>query len=84
MYKLSYDPAMGKVDVIIRLSDTAHVPLCPDNTDFQQFLEWNKAQKVPLDLDSTIGPVKPEPARDVLKELDALKAQVGVNIAKLK
>ena len=81
MYKLNYDPQTGKVSSI--QNGNMSIPLCPDNTDYQQFLIWNKAQKTPLDLKSTIAPVVPEPARDLAKEIDVLYAQVATNAEKL-
>jgi hypothetical protein len=48
-----------------------------------EFLEWNSKQPTPLDLNSTIEVVKPEPTRDLAKELDELKAQVTLNTTKI-
>jgi len=77
MYKLSYDAMTGKVSCIIRLSDNASIPLCEGNSDFQDFLKWNSKQPTPLDLNSTIPVIPPEPVRDLAKEMDELKARVG-------
>ena len=80
MYTLNYGPD-GKVSSI--QNDTMSIPLCPDNTDYQQFLEWNKAQKKPLDLKSTIEPVTPEPIRDLAAEVDDIKtalADKGIDV----
>jgi hypothetical protein len=74
MYILNYDPRTGKVSSI-QLGNMC-IPLCPDNTDYQAFLAWNKAQKKPLDLESTIEPVAPEPVRDLAAEVTALQTQV--------
>ena len=82
MYKLLYGQN-GKVLAILRLADNANIPLCEGNTDYQDFLAWNHKQKTPLDLKSTIEVVKPEPARDLLKEIDTLKAQVAANTTKI-
>ena len=76
MYKLRYDMNTGKVTSITRLSDGASIPLCEGNTDYQEFLKWNKAQETPLDLNSTIPVIPPEPARDLAKEIDELKARI--------
>ena len=54
-YKLGYGMG-GTIGYIIQLSDSAFIPLCEDNTDYQTFLEWNKIQESPLDLNSTIAP----------------------------
>ena len=75
-YSLTYSAFTGRVDSIRRLKDNACIPLCEDNTDYQEFLEWNKEQKEPLDLKSTIEPVKPEPVRDYLAEIDYLTNQI--------
>jgi hypothetical protein len=54
MYELFYSKEAGIVQAIKRIADNAFIPLAPDNSDFQQFLEWNAEQDPPLDLDSTI------------------------------
>lgn len=84
MYKLLYNLQTGQLSCIVRLSDNACIPLCKDNIDYQEFLKWNKAQETPLDLNSTIEPVKPEPVRDLARELDDLKAKVAVLETKVK
>ena len=76
MYELAYDNTTGKVSGIRRLSDNASIPLCEGNADYQEFLIWNKAQTTPLDLSSTIEPVKPEPAKDLAKEIDDLQVRI--------
>ena len=58
MYKLLYDQGSGKVSCIMRGNDS--IPICEDNTDYQEFLEWNKEQKVPLDLKSIYEPTLAE------------------------
>ncbi len=59
MYKLNYDIyGSGKVIGIWRLSDGAYIDLWESKPEYQAFLTWNKAQKTPLDLNSTIEPVK--------------------------
>jgi hypothetical protein len=35
MYKLQQDP-----DMVQRLSDNTFIPFDPDNSDYQQYLEW--------------------------------------------
>ena len=76
MYKLQYDDSTGKVSVIVKDTLT-FIPLCAENTDFQDFLKWNSEQETPLDLNSTIEVVPPEPARDLAKEIDDLKSQLS-------
>jgi hypothetical protein len=41
MYKLQ-SPIFSKTisDVVIRLSDMAHIPFDPANTDYQEYLKW--------------------------------------------
>uniref|UniRef100_A0A6M3K6Q7 Uncharacterized protein n=1 Tax=viral metagenome TaxID=1070528 RepID=A0A6M3K6Q7_9ZZZZ len=58
MYRLAY--CEGKVHSVIR-EDGSCIPLVEGNTDFQDFLKWNSEQEVPLDLNSTIKVVPPEP-----------------------
>ena len=65
-------------------NDNMSIPICEGNTDYQEFLKWNKVQKTPLDLNSTIEVVKPEPVRDLAKELDELKGKVIVLENKIK
>uniref|UniRef100_A0A6H1ZRS5 Uncharacterized protein n=1 Tax=viral metagenome TaxID=1070528 RepID=A0A6H1ZRS5_9ZZZZ len=78
MYILNYNPSDGKVGSIQR--DNMSIPICEANSDYQAFLRWNAEQDTPLDLDSTIPVVKPEPARDLLAEIEIMK----VDIVKLK
>ncbi len=43
-YKLGIiDTFTNKTSCIIRLSDSACIPLDPTNTDYQEYLEWTKA-----------------------------------------
>jgi LEA14-like dessication related protein len=52
MYQLNYDNMTGKVSGIKRTLDSASIPICEGNSDYQAFLEWNAKQVVPLDLNS--------------------------------
>lgn len=83
MYKLHYGIG-SKVGCIIRLSDGANIPLCEANADYQAFLKWNRKQQIPLDLNSTIEPAKPEPARDLAKEIDDLKYKLETTELKVE
>jgi len=76
MYVLNYDTMTGKVLNVKRLSDNAYIPLDERNMDYQDFLKWNSKQTTPLDLNSTIEPVKPQPVRDLAAEIDELKTKV--------
>ena len=49
-YKLIYGDD-GKVSTINL--DNSYIPICDANADYQEFLEWNKEQKTPLDINST-------------------------------
>ena len=75
MYKLNYDSLTGKVSCIIK-SDKSSIPLCEGNIDYQDFLKWNAEQEIPLNLESTIPVITPEPARDLGKEVDDLRTQI--------
>jgi len=59
VYELNYSKETGKVDTIQHGIDT--IPLAEGNTDYQAFLACNAKQDVPLDLDSTIEVIVPEP-----------------------
>ncbi len=61
-YKLIYGDD-GKVSTINL--DNSYIPLDEGNRDYQEFLEWNKTQRTPLDLKSTI---KIEARKDPTKE----------------
>jgi len=37
MYKLIKNEMTGETNYVQRLSDFAHIPFAPDNTDYQQF-----------------------------------------------
>jgi|TARA_B110000259_G_C13893753_1_gene354006 hypothetical protein len=40
MYKQAINTFGGEPVYIIRLSDNASIPFDPDNTDYQEYLEW--------------------------------------------
>ena len=50
MYKLQNLP-LGGQDVI-RLTDMAYIPMNPDNTDYQVYLEWVAAGNTPEPADT--------------------------------
>jgi len=77
MYELVYDKFTGKAICVKRPDGSFMSTEGNSNPDFQDFLKWNSKQKVPLDLNSTIEPAKPEPIRDLAKEIDNLTAKVA-------
>jgi len=87
MYKLCYDPMTGKVVTIKLLSANSEqhvfIRIC-DSPEFTAFLIWNKVQKTPLDLNSTIEVVRPVPPRDLAKELTDLQLKVTALESKAK
>ena len=50
MYKLFID-LLGNANQVIRLSDNAHIPFDPANTDYQQYLKWLAEGNEPLPAD---------------------------------
>jgi hypothetical protein len=50
MYKLEYNTMDGKVGSIRRLHDNASIPIAEDNSDYQEFVKWNTAQAIPLNM----------------------------------
>jgi len=76
MYQLNYDMT-GKVSGIKRISDSASIPLCEDNADFQAFLEWKAEQEPPLDIVSINQAIKDsyEAAKAAREAAQAAKAQ---------
>ena len=73
MYKINYD-LQGKPNSIMR-EDGACIPICQDNTDFQQFLEWNKTGKLDYKTPIAVEPQEPvetleeKIAKEVAKQL---------------
>lgn len=51
-YKLLFDEKTGKPRGVRRLLDGACIPLAPGNSDFREFLEWNRMQPTPQDLEA--------------------------------
>jgi len=47
-YKLLKNPYDGREDhVILRKADNAYIPYDPDNSDYQEYLEWKAAGNTP-------------------------------------
>ena len=46
MYKL-YKNFLGEINSVHRLSDNAHIPFDPANTDYQQYLKWLEEGNTP-------------------------------------
>lgn len=82
MYELNYGHD-GRVICIKEISTGTCISICEENPKYQEFLIWNKAQPIPLDLNSTIEVVKPEPARDLAKEIDLIKVDI-TNLKKVE
>lgn len=53
MYKVySNHLIFGKLNSVIRLSDGACIPCNPENTDYQEYLEWLADGGVPEEADA--------------------------------
>ena len=93
MYELVYG-YNGKVSSIQK--GNMSIPICPTvlaldsegnkyvlqagNIDYLEFLEWNKEQKTPLDLKSTIPVIPPVPPRDLAGEVDTITTFIGLDV----
>jgi hypothetical protein len=51
MYKLLPNQSFGLSTCVKRLSDGACIPFDPDNTDYQEYLEWLAEGNTPLPAD---------------------------------
>ena len=51
MYKLINNSFTGELSVIQHVSDQSFIPLDPDNTDYQIYLEWLAEGNEPLPAD---------------------------------
>ena len=56
MYKLTINPFGSEPTCVIRLEDGALIPICEDNTDYQQYLVWLSEgnEPVPADEQGTV------------------------------
>ncbi len=79
MYKLNYDSITGKV-CSVNKGDNLSINISIPSGELEDFFKWNKAQKTPLDLNSTISVVPLILPRDLAKEIDLIK----VDVVKLK
>jgi hypothetical protein len=52
MYKLINNELKTDVAFILRLSDSAYIPLDPDNTDYQAYLKWVSEGNTPEPADA--------------------------------
>ena len=43
---------IGTTETITRVSDNAHIPLNPDNTDYQAYLKWVSEGNTPEQADN--------------------------------
>ena len=41
-YKLQKDKLTNETCVVFRKADSTYIPFDPDNTDYQEYLEWAK------------------------------------------
>ena len=79
MYKINYSPIDGKVNSIQK--DNMSIPMCEDNADFQQFLEWNKTGK--LDYKTPIAVTPPAPVETLEEKITRIvKVEVAKEIKK--
>jgi hypothetical protein len=69
-YKLLFDERTGKPRGVRRLLDKADIPLAEGNSDFREFLEWNRTQPTPLDLEAV-----DQPTVDAYLAQETLQAQ---------
>jgi hypothetical protein len=51
MYQLIKNHLTGETKIVKRLSDNAHIPFDPDNTDYQAYLAWMAKGNTPLPAD---------------------------------
>lgn len=57
MYQIINDPITGQpAQVIKRLADNAFIPMDPDNTDYQKYLEWLAEGNEPLPAEADAAP----------------------------
>ena len=55
MYKLIKNLLTGETNYVQRLSDMAHIPFDPDNTDYQAYLAWVAEGNTPEPADEVTG-----------------------------
>ena len=67
MYNVNYS-VEGKPSSIQR-EDGASIPFEPLNKDFRKFLEWNKAQKAPLNYEKSIAVEPPKPTETLEEKI---------------
>lgn len=79
MYKINYDSITGQVGSI--QNDNMSIPIEPMNTDFQDFLKWNKTGK--LDYKTPIEPQPQEPAETLEEKITRIvKTEIAKEIVK--
>jgi len=52
-YKINKDEITNEITCIIRLSDSSSIPLDPENTDYQEYLEWVAKGNKAMEADET-------------------------------
>lgn len=55
MFEKFYDPQLGHLRAIIRLSDGATIPLDEGNADYQKYLRWEQDPSAPEFTEGTLG-----------------------------
>jgi len=50
-YQLMIDPLYNEQTGVVRLTDSAHIPFDPANTDYQEYLAWVAEGNEPLPAD---------------------------------
>jgi hypothetical protein len=51
MYKLCPLDLEGQQRTVKRITDSAYIPFDPDNSDYQEYLEWLEAGNEPIPAD---------------------------------
>lgn len=52
-------------DMILRVEDGAYIPADPNNTDYQNYLDWVAQGNMPLPPDPVEPPLPPDPVETV-------------------
>ena len=80
MYKL-YKNSFGEINSVHRLSDNAHIPFDPANTDYREYLAWLEEGNTPEPAPVPEPVPEPTPAEKLAAAgltVDDLKALLGL------